>query len=175
MSSLYTLKKGKLSILTHKYSIITLNNGTDSTFQPRSFIDPSPNHNIAIQCHLYFTQHNYTHTKTLPASLTTVTECASLAGLPHITIPPPLLKQLTSTTATHDNNMTALLDNTALITQLTSTLPAAKLNLLDDEERFRILFTLRDGGRQEIKQVKAINVFVEMQVKLEEIVRHNLS
>lgn len=100
----------------------------------------------------------------------------SLSGVKHITISPPLLRELSSTAvvASDPAKTESLFDDQAYVRNLAQTIPDQPLNLIDDEERFRMLFTRRDGGKQEIKQVKAINVFADMQVKLEEIVAHYL-
>lgn len=143
------------------------------TFSFFSFIDPSPNHYVCVQSQMYFEKHNYTRTATLPASLVSIAECMSLSGVKHITISPPLLRELSSTIVTN-NNTDSLFEDATYVNKIAATIPEQPLDLIDDEERFRILFTRRDGGRQEIKQVKAINVFADMQIKLEEIVRPHL-
>lgn len=138
-----------------------------------------PNHHVCVQAQMYFEKHNYTRTATLPASLTSTGECMSLAGVKHITISPPLLQLLSSSTIDGNHKSTpgqqSLFDNATVVSDIAKTIPEQPLNLIDDEERFRMLFTRRDGGKQEIKQVKAINVFADMQVKLEEIVRPHLT
>lgn len=139
----------------------------------KGFIDPFPNHHVCVQAQLYFEKHGYTRTATLPASLTSVAECMSMAGVRHITISPPLLQALNTTPDSQE--MKSLFDDQAYTVQINADLPEQKLNLIEDEERFRILFTRRDGGKQEIKQVKAINVFADMQEKLEAIVRPYLA
>lgn len=103
----------------------------------------------------------------------------SLSGVKHITIAPSLLQALNTTTMTTGTSSSgsdhiSLFEDRAYLDKIAKTIPARPLNLIGDEERFRILFTRRDGGSQEIKQVKAINVFADMQVKLEEIVRPHL-
>ncbi|KAK5082948.1 hypothetical protein LTR05_006830 [Lithohypha guttulata] len=138
-------------------------------------VDPSPNHLVCVQSQLYFQKHGYARTATLPASLTTIAECMSLSGVKHITIAPPLLRALNETTSADvlaiDGNFSSLFENEECLRKVEATLPEQPLDLIDDEERFRMLFTRRDNGKQEIKQVKAINIFADMQVKLEEIVR----
>ena len=144
----------------------------------KGFIDPSPNHLVVVQCQRYFEKHNYTRTATLPASLISVGECMSMTGVKHITISPPLLELLNKTYVSDLRDAEPysgflFLDET-ILDKIDGELPDQPLNLIDDEQRFRMLFTRRDGGKQEIKQVKAINVFADMQVKLEEIVRSQL-
>lgn len=134
----------------------------------RRFIDPSPNHHVCVQAQLYFDKHGYTRTATLPASLTSIGECMSLAGVRHITISPPLLHALNTTPSAQ--GFKSLFEDGEYTAEVAAELSDQKLNLIDDEERFRMLFTRRDGGKQEIKQVKAINVFADMQEKLESIV-----
>lgn len=101
-----------------------------------------------------------------------------MAGIAHITISPPLLKALNTTDAEELSSkpeLMSLFDKNDIVQQVARDVPDQPLNLIDDEERFRILFTRRDNGLQEIKQVKAINVFADMQVKLEEVVSVYLS
>jgi len=140
-----------------------------------SFVDPSPNRHVCVQAQLYFEKHGYTRTATLPASLTSISECMSLAGVKDITIAPTLLRELNTTTSpdisANDEEFKSLFDNEEYVKKITDELPHQPLGLIDDEEKFRILFTRRDGGKQEIKQVKAINVFADMQAKMEGIVR----
>lgn len=142
-----------------------------------SFVDPSPNHEVCVQAQLYLEKHNYNRTATLPASLVSTIECMALSGVKHITIAPPLLRELSTSNMAEGSDSPptlSLFEDRESLKRVTETVPEQPLNLINDEESFRILFTRRDGGKQEIKQVKAINVFADMQVKLEEIVRSHL-
>lgn len=98
----------------------------------------------------------------------------SLSGVKHITVSPPLLRELSSTLVADNSVSKSLFEDEEYVGKIAETISEQPLNLIDDEERFRMQFTRRDGGKQEIKQVKAINVFADMQVKLEEIVRPHL-
>lgn len=138
------------------------------------FVDPSPNHYVCVQAQKYFEKHNYTRTATLPASLVSIGECMSLSGVKHVTISPPLLRELNSTLVADSSVSKSLFEDEVYIGKIAETISEQPLNLIDDEERFRMNFTRRDGGKQEIKQVKAINVFADMQMKLEEIVRPHM-
>jgi transaldolase len=91
----------------------------------------------------------------------------ALSGADHITIAPALLQELQST---KNEQFPSLFDDQEILSEKVP----AKLNLVDDEERFRITFTRNDGGLQEIKQVKAINIFADMQTKLEDMVAQYL-
>lgn len=97
----------------------------------------------------------------------------SMSGVRHITISPPLLQALNTTPDSQE--LKSLFEDKTYTDKILAELPEQKLNLIDDEERFRMLFTRRDGGKQEIKQVKAINVFADMQERLEDIVRPYLA
>jgi transaldolase len=102
----------------------------------------------------------------------------SLAGAAHITIAPALLEALNTTTRSSDRKdprFASLFEDGEYVAKIEDQLPEKPLNLIDDEERFRMMFTRRDKGVQEIKQVKAINVFADMQEKLEEMVRKYLN
>lgn len=120
-----------------------------------------------------------------------------LAGLRHITVSPPLLAELAATPAAGWTGTVgqavnvasppapaAVAPNTADVA--TPIVPAAggaalpvlgpqiraQLEaLLGDESLWRIAFTRSDGGRSETKLVQAINIFADVQDKLEELVR----
>lgn len=98
---------------------------------------------------MYFQKHGYTRTLTLPASLVAVSECMSMAGIAHITISPPLLKALNTTDAEELSSkpeLISLFDKKDIVEKVARDVPDQPLNLIDDEERFRILFTRIAAG-----------------------------
>lgn len=107
------------------------------------------------------------------ASLTSIEEVMQLAGLRHITVSPPLLAELAATPAVGWTAASIGLANKA--SDLDSTLGdeyRAKLaGVVRDEASWRMAVTRSEGGRNETKLVQAINIFTDMQDRLEEIVR----
>jgi transaldolase len=92
----------------------------------------------------------------------------ALSGSDHITIAPALLQKLQQT---KDVDFPSLFDDQEVLSKEVS----GKLSFIDEEEKFRLSFTRNDQGRQEIKQIKAINIFADMQAKLEELVAQYLN
>lgn len=104
----------------------------------------------------------------------------SLSGVHHITIAPALLEELTTTPAS-SLGMASLFDQTPATFE-----PHPLLSFANDGAAFRIAFTRRNNGEGERKlsQVrsnlsgrheklivpKAINIFCDMQTKLEAMV-----
>jgi len=84
----------------------------------------------------------------------------ALAGVNHITIAPALLQQLT--TAPASSAIPSLFDQISPTVQ-----PEALLEFSGREAAFRIAFTRRDNGEGERKLSQAINIFCDMQTKLE--------
>jgi transaldolase len=100
-------------------------------------------------------------TKVLAASLTSIDEVMQLAGVHHITISPPLLAELAATPAEgwKDQNFTGR--------ELNFASQAVPL----DESAWRMAFTRSKAGKNEGKIVQAINIFADMQDRLENMVR----
>jgi hypothetical protein len=107
-----------------------------------------------------------------------------LAGIHHITLSPPLLAGLAATPAagwagTAETGQVlraaAAASSTAGGNAVSTQLGAEGKNkleaLLKDEGRWRMAFTRADGGASEIRLVQAINIFADMQDKLEGMVR----
>ncbi|ROW14211.1 hypothetical protein VPNG_04325 [Cytospora leucostoma] len=108
-------------------------------------------------------------TQVLPASLTSIDDVLVLAGVDHITVSPPLLKELA---ATH------VQDYKGDIGSVLKTAGSANVKgkgeyevILRDESAWRLAFTRSEGGKSEGKIIQAINIFYSMQEKLEAIVR----
>lgn len=68
-----------------------------------SHIDHSPNNTLCVSLQEHYANHSLP-TKVLAASLTTVKEIMALAGIDHITLPPPLLEQLADSPASNEQS-----------------------------------------------------------------------
>jgi len=129
----------------------------------QGYKDEAPNFQLCVDAQRYYAKHNQ-KTMVLPASLTSIEECMKLAGADHITISPPLLRQLADTD--YDKSLYPSLFD---VGETNGHSDAKELQDLEIEENFRMAFTRRDGGKQEVKLVQAINIFCDFQVKLEEL------
>ncbi|KAK4464317.1 hypothetical protein QBC42DRAFT_263515 [Cladorrhinum samala] len=107
----------------------------------------------------------------MPASLTSIEEVMQLAGLRHITVSPPLLAQLAATPAAGWTAASVGLANKVsdLDLMLADKHRAKMAELSRDEASWRMAVTRSEGGRNETKLVQAINIFADMQDRLEEI------
>ncbi|OCK86097.1 transaldolase [Lepidopterella palustris CBS 459.81] len=132
----------------------------------QSYHDPSPNLALCVQAQRYYERHGF-KTQVLPASLTSIKECMALAGANHITIAPALLDELAQTAVDERTveNYPSLFDNEA------SLAVPDELKLAADETAFRMAFTRRNNGKEEMKLIQAINIFCDMEVTLEKLVR----
>lgn len=116
--------------------------------------DESPNLALCIEAQRYFEHHSLA-TQVLPASLTSTHECMALAGVHHITIAPPLLRELSKVQEVHASHAERI---STLGKPLFETLSAAasepipaRMTFLDNEESFRIAFTRNNNGANEPK------------------------
>lgn len=88
-----------------------------------------------------------------------------LAGVDHITISPPLLAQLSDTRCNDYEG------------DIGSVLKAAENTdedyraILQDESAWRLAFTRSGRGTSEGKIIQAINIFCEMQISLEAMIK----
>lgn len=107
-------------------------------------------------------------TRVMPASLTSVEEVMQLAGAHHITVPPNLLTELAITPGEgwkgKDTIGRALKE---------ASVPSEKAyeTIVGDEAAWRLAFTRSAEGRNEGKIIQAINIFSDVQDRLEEMVR----
>ncbi len=108
----------------------------------------------------------------MPASLTSVDEVMRLAGTHHITVSPPLLTEL-ATTPTEGWPGAASVGKA--LTAADTPVSDAEVRQLDiilhDESQWRLAFTRSDDGKSETKLIQAINIFCDMQERLEGISR----
>ncbi|KAI1262764.1 transaldolase [Xylariaceae sp. FL1019] len=115
-------------------------------------------------------RHIGSKTQVLPASLTSIQEVMKLAGAHHITVSPPLLKQLAETPADpwegdigsvfKGNVEAAFPDFSAIV---------------DDESSWRLAFTRHQSGTAEGKIIQAVNIFSDKQDGLEDLARRHIN
>lgn len=105
-------------------------------------------------------------TKVLPASLTTIDEVLALAGVDHITISPPLLAQLSITNCEDYGGEIG-----SVMRATDDDVQEDFAPILLDESAWRLAFTRSGRGTSEGKIIQAINIFYEMQVELESVVK----
>lgn len=115
-------------------------------------------------------QHYYrtigARTRVLPASLTSINEVLVLAGIDHITISPPLLAQLSNTPYEGYEG-----DIGSVLKAAENTVDEDYTAILQDESAWRLAFTRSGKGTSEGKIIQAINIFYEMQVSLEAMIK----
>jgi transaldolase len=107
-------------------------------------------------------------TQVLPASLTSIDEVLVLAGVDHITISPPLLTQL-SNTPWHCDDYKSEIGSILATTE--GDVHEDFAAILQDESAWRLAFTRCGRGTSEGKIVQAINIFYDMQINLEALIR----
>jgi transaldolase len=101
----------------------------------------------------------------MAASLTSIDEIAQLAGVHHITVSPRLLAELAATTEDSVEEE----QNTLFRRDAQQQLPVVEVPL--EESAWRMAFTRSKAGRSEEKIIQAINIFADMQDRLEGLVR----
>ncbi|KAI9641932.1 hypothetical protein NHQ30_009801 [Ciborinia camelliae] len=124
------------------------------------FIDTNKAHELCLKIQQYYRKHNL-KTKVLPASLTHIDEIMMLAGVDHITIAPSLLRELAATPA-EGYNVKSLFDRGNKEEDVSQILQFG-----DNESEWRMAFTRSGKGEGERKLSQAINIFCDMQTKLE--------
>ncbi|KAK3305635.1 uncharacterized protein B0T15DRAFT_397241 [Chaetomium strumarium] len=152
-------------------------------FDP-GYVDTNPALAFCGAAQQYLDSRMNNTTQVMAASLTSIDEVMQLAGLHHITVSPVLLAELAATPAAGWAGRASIgqVVKTAVgaagggpaagTAQLGAENRAAVLDtLVKDESLWRMAFTRSDGGRSETKLVQAINIFADVQDKLEEMVR----
>ncbi|QUC19057.1 uncharacterized protein UV8b_03298 [Ustilaginoidea virens] len=127
------------------------------------YVDPSPSFPFTRLSQHYYAAHAL-RTQVLAASLTSTDQVMQLAGVHHITVAPPLLRQLAATDAA---SWTGSLGT--YLAQPVS-LDAEYDAILDDESAWRLAFARSAFGASEAKLVQAINYFCDFQEKMEALV-----
>lgn len=127
-------------------------------FEP-GFIDHNKAQALCLEAQTYYKSHGL-KTQVLPASLTSIDEIMALAGVDHITIAPALLQELATTPA-------SALATKSLFDGEAEAVPIATRVFGIDEAGYRIAFTRSANGEGERKLTQAINIFCDMQDKIE--------
>ncbi|EDO02834.1 hypothetical protein SS1G_05311 [Sclerotinia sclerotiorum 1980 UF-70] len=127
-----------------------------------SFTDTNKAHKLCHETQQFYRKNNL-KTKVLPASLTNIDEIMMLAGVDHITIAPALLRELAATSV-EGYTVKSLFDEVEKEELKYELREYAEL-----ESEWRIAFTRSGKGEGERKLSQAINIFCDMQTKLEAI------
>lgn len=127
-------------------------------FEP-GFTDHNKSQTLCLEAQTYYKSYGF-KTQVLPASLTSIDEIMALAGVDHITIAPGLLQELATTPA-------SALATKSLFDGKPEVSPMAKRVFGRDEAGYRIAFTRSANGEGERKLTQAINIFCDMQDKIE--------
>jgi transaldolase len=118
-----------------------------------SYVDNDKGFNVCRDAQNYYHKLK-TSTEVLPASLTSIAEVMKLAGADHITVSPPLLAQLAST-----SEEASFLSGEAPIGWFTEKVRALNIGSYDaiikDEAAFRIAYTRSKNGANEAKLTQA--------------------
>ncbi|KAL1998475.1 hypothetical protein VTN02DRAFT_6097 [Thermoascus thermophilus] len=131
-------------------------------FEP-GFTDPDKLLPLCVAIQRYY-KSIQAGTQVLPASLTSTEEVFSLAGADHITIPPGLLEQLSEPSSSP--GVPSLFDADPPVP-----VPDSPVSYVNDPATYRLSFTRDLGGASEGKLTQAINIFCDMQDKLESLVQ----
>lgn len=129
------------------------------------FVDHNKAQALCFQAQQYYQAHGI-KTQVLPASLTSIDEIMELAGVHHITIAPALLQQLATTPAS-TLSIRSLFDDVQQGIKPDMVVfgdgPAARAS-------WKIAFTREGAGEGERKLTQAINIFCDMQDKIEAMI-----
>ncbi|GAD91994.1 transaldolase [Paecilomyces variotii No. 5] len=132
------------------------------------FVDPDKLLGFCASIQRYYKDKGVTKTKVLPASLTSTEEIFALKGVDHITIAPGLLQQLAKSTSVPSTP--SLIDKAMSAVDSAEAFTYPKTSYLNDPAAYRLEFTRDRKGASEEKLVQAINIFCDMQDKLESLV-----
>ena len=111
----------------------------------------SPLFELCVSAQKYYKHYGFS-TQVLPASLTSINEIISLAGVDHITIAPKLLRELASTevASSQVSSSPFLVDETKL---KADEIPP-KLSFAENEDGFRMAMTRDAKGANEGKLIQ---------------------
>lgn len=129
--------------------------------------DPNPQLQLCVAAQRYYLHHNQ-ETRVLPASLVTMKQVMLLSGVKHMSIAPKVLKELAETSYTSEETKEASLF-VGPAKQYTKSPP--HLHFENAEAKYRMAVTRSDGGENERKLTQAINIFCDMQTRLEEMMK----
>lgn len=140
-------------------------------------MDTDPGFEVARAAQRGFERGNK-KTKVLCASLVNIGEVMKLGGCAHITVSPPLLRELAATASSSPGGTTSsaslwfLEDEEKVEEEEERKKADAELEeLVRDEAAWTYAFTRGKGGADAKKLIDAINIFADMQEKMEEMAR----
>ena len=136
--------------------------------------DPAPALTLCVEAQSYYSKQAI-RTQVLPASLTSVKECLTLAGADHITIAPLLLRELAAMPFEEGRvgvpaDFPSLFDGREGEIDQRFGVAGRSKAIADSEGDWRIWFTRAKGGRAETKLIDAVNIFCDMQIRLEDLI-----
>ncbi|KAL8907691.1 MAG: hypothetical protein Q9207_001260 [Kuettlingeria erythrocarpa] len=124
-----------------------------------SYHDPNPDFNLCVSAQRYF-EHHHLGTQVLAASFSSTEDILRLAGIHHMTVPPPLLEKLDDTPASAPKPE-------SLFQADSESLPEISVTYLYHKD-----FFLKAIERGQYKLSQAIEIFCDMQTKLESLVEN---
>ena len=132
--------------------------------------DPDPHLELCVAATRYYLHHAQ-NTRVVPASLITTKEVMLISGAKYIALAPPLLKELSETSyASAETREPSLFVGPS---KKHAQVPR-RMHFENDEAKFRMAVTRSHDGENERKLVQAINVFCDVQLKLEEMMKKTL-
>ncbi|KAL8648121.1 MAG: hypothetical protein Q9210_005173 [Variospora velana] len=124
-----------------------------------SYHDPNPDFNLCVSAQRYF-EHHHLATQVLAASFSSTDDILRLAGIHHMTVPPPLLEKLDETPASAPKPESLF--------QADSESPP-EISVMDLYQKD---FFLKAIERGQFKLSQAIEIFCDLQTKLESLVEN---
>ena len=118
--------------------------------EPYRYTGAAPLLELCALAQRYYEEHFYT-TEVLAASLTSVEDVMALVGARHMTIAPPLLRELSSTEASGYDSKTL---NVFEVLKARHDQPPALISFADDEAAFRTAFKQNDNGNNQTKMTQ---------------------
>jgi len=125
------------------------------------FVDAHPGHDVAVAAQNWYDAVG-AKTQVLAASFIAPEEVMKLAGLKHITVSPTLLRGFSEAGFVQGQSQ-------SLVDACTGQEQDRELGELLGEAQWRLAFNREDSGRGAQKLVDAINIFSDVQVKLDEL------
>ena len=104
---------------------------------------------VCVKAQRYYEQHSY-DTKVKAASLLTTEEVVQLAGVASITIPPPILEDLSKL----EEPVARLAERSLFVDEPEDKDSMERVSFVDDEEKFRTAFSKRGNGKAESNTVQ---------------------
>lgn len=114
-----------------------------------SYQDLHPQLQLCVTAQRYYEHHSLS-TQVLAASFTSIQQVMALAGVHHMTLAPPLLEELASTSPESMVKITSLFDEVEVSDGKT----LANIRFGNDEAAFRTSFARNSNGKAEAKLVQ---------------------